>query len=174
MARGRVEVCSEVGRLRGVREVRPRGCLGHQIWRNRGRQREAQCGGDRTDIAGLIHILRCKAVTAGRQGRRRKTPGPAGIRRRSADLRRAVEHLHRAVSLGRAGQAHDIAGRDRIAADHRRSRRLRVDRDGGYRRRDGRSARSRRHGEVVAAVSQRRGVIAPRSARGCRCGADLR
>ena len=36
LARGRVEACSKVGRLRGVREVRPRSCLGHQIYRNRG------------------------------------------------------------------------------------------------------------------------------------------
>ena len=35
LARGCVEVCREVGRLRGERDVRPRGCLGDEIYRGR-------------------------------------------------------------------------------------------------------------------------------------------
>ena len=119
MARGRVEACSKVGRLRGVREVRPRSCLGHQIYAERVVNVRF-----RVDEAALVLpaasvILRCEAVTAGRQGRRRIAPRPAAIRGRRTKLRRPVEHRHRAVGLGGAVQGNDVGGRDRVAADHR-------------------------------------------------------
>ena len=96
-------------------------------------------------------------MIAGRHGRRRIAPGPAAIGGRRAKLCRPVEHRHLTVGFGRAVQGNDVGGRDRVAADHRRRRRHRIDRDGKSRgRRAGRPRHRVGRGKAVRSVRQRR------------------
>ena len=114
-------------------------------------------------------------MIAGRHGRRRIAPGPAAIGGRRAKLCRPVEHRHRAVGFGRAVQSNDVGGRDRVAADHRRSRRHRIHRDSKSRgRRAGRPRHRVGRGEAVCTVGQRRRRVSPRPAGVGRRAADRR
>ena len=108
----------------------------------RGRRRrvdgDAQRARGHPGVAGSISRRGRQAVAAIRQGRRGVAPGPCPARQRTAEQRRAVVDLDRAVGLRRAGQRQRIVIGDAVAddaavgrerGDGRRGRRRRVDGD---------------------------------------------